>query len=38
MVRPRPVQGDYTLSLLSGHYYPKEIVVEVKYNYTTNGV
>jgi hypothetical protein len=31
-------QGDFTLSLVSGHYFPKEIVVEVAYNFTSSAL
>ena len=30
------LQGDFTVSLVSGHYFPKEIVVEVAYNFTSS--
>lgn len=30
------LQGNFTVSLVSGHYYPKEIVVEVAYNFTSS--
>ncbi len=29
-------QGDFTVSLVSGHDFPKEIVIEVGYNFSSS--
>lgn len=35
-VSVRAQWSNFTISLISGHYYPKEIVIETYYNYTSN--